>query len=231
MEGKATDKGFLTYLEQFISDHKKQLFDSVLQERTKKITVVLEDIFQPQNASSAVRTCDCFGIQDMHIIENQYRYELNPRVVLGASKWVHMNYYNALEHNTEACLTKLKSEGFKILATSPKENCLSIEEVDLSCKNAFVFGTELTGITEVAEQMADATVKIPMVGFTESFNISASVAISMYALSSRLKKETNNWMLTEKEQDEIRLHWYKSAVKNADIHEKEYLKSNFFDNL
>ena len=64
------DQAYLDFLYQFITDERKERFEEVLAYRTRHITVVLEDIFQPHNASAVLRSCDLTGIQDVHIIEN-----------------------------------------------------------------------------------------------------------------------------------------------------------------
>ena len=87
-------EALLEHLQTFITANKNQKFDEFIQHRTRYITVVLEDIFQPHNASAVLRTCDCFGIQDIHIIENQNKYTLNPDVALGSSKWINLYKYN-----------------------------------------------------------------------------------------------------------------------------------------
>ena len=139
--------------------------------RTRYLTVVLEDIFQSQNASAVLRTCDCFGIQDVHIIENRNPYEINPDVELGSAKWLNMNRYNKSGHNTLEAFTELRKKGYKIIATSPHKNDLMIQDLPIEHKIALVFGSEREGLSDIALQNADAFVKIPMYGFTESFNI------------------------------------------------------------
>src|SRR6478752_3793796 len=99
------------HLAQFISDHKKNGVERVLDSRTRHITVVLEDIFQSQNASAVIRTCECMGLQDVHIVENITKYHFNTRVLKGADKWMHLGRYkNENINNTEVCFAKLRSE-------------------------------------------------------------------------------------------------------------------------
>ena len=102
-------------LTDFFSENKRQLLDQNIQNRTKHLTLVMEDIFQSQNASAVLRTADCFGIQDVHIIENQYEYTLNPDVAMGSSKWVNYYRYNKKnQNNTIAAYDDLRKKGYKI---------------------------------------------------------------------------------------------------------------------
>ncbi len=190
---------------------------TVLGQRTRHLTVVLEDIYQPHNASAVLRSCDCFGVQDVHIIENLNTYEINPDVVMGASKWLNLYKYNNESFNTPSCFEMLKEKGYKIIATSPhKHDCLP-EELPLDQKTALVFGNEHKGLTHEARQMADGFVRIPMTGFTESLNISVSVAIFLYELTPRIRKNVKNWQLSEEEQTDILFEWITKSIKNADL--------------
>ncbi len=212
----------LNFLESFISGNKKNLFNRIIEYRTRYITVVLEDIYQPHNASAVLRTCDCFGVQDVHIIENRNIYEVNPDVALGSSKWLTLEKYNTANNNTLDTINKLKSKGYKIIATTPHKNDTPLCQLDLSKKTALLFGTELKGLSDIALENADAFVKIPMVGFTESFNISVSAAIILHQLTEKLRASDYNWQLTDKEKLDTRLDWVKNVLKNSDLVEEEF---------
>ena len=205
-------------LSEFFSENKRQLLDQNIQNRTKHITLVMEDIFQSQNASAVLRTADCFGIQDVHIIENQYEYTLNPDVALGSSKWVNYYRYNKKdENNTLLAYDDLRKKGYKIIATLPHENDVMLQDLDISQPIALVFGTEKTGLTETAIKNADAFVKIPMYGFTESFNISVSAALCSFYLTEKIRNtEGIDWKLSPEQQVEQKLYWSRQIVREAD---------------
>lgn len=209
----------------YVSTHKKELIEQVLKDRTRYLTVVLEDIYHPQNASAAVRTCDCFGIQEIHIIENKNKYEINPRVVLGASKWVDIIPYNeSAEDNTRSCIEHLKRNGYRIVGTSPGKNSKPIEDLTIDGKVALLYGTELHGLSQQAMDLSDEIVHIPMFGFTESFNLSVSVAISLNIVVNKLRQSAVSWSMEENEKAALRLAWYKKVVDRSEILEKVFLK-------
>jgi len=221
---KETKRKVLNHLSGIVTDQRLDLFNKIIQNRTKYITVVLEDIFQPHNASAVLRTCDCFGIQDVHIIENKYQYEVNPDVALGASKWLTLNKYNRKENNTISAFNSLKKKGYKIVATSPHGDDCLLDELPLDQKTALVFGTELNGLSHQAMAHADAFVKIPMYGFTESFNISVSASIILFHLTEKLKSSGIKWQLQENQKLDIKLSWFRSAIKRCELIEEEFLK-------
>ncbi len=218
------------FLSNYITDNRRELIEKVLAERTKYITVVLENIYQPHNASAVLRSCDCFGVQDVHIIENDNEYNINPKVVMGATKWISMHKYNEAENNTRAALQKLKTEGYRIVATSPHANDVELHDFDVTKgKAAFVFGTELTGISDIVKEEADEFVRIPMYGFTESFNISVSAALVLQHLSHQIRKENVQWQLTPDEYNELKYSWLKASIRRADIIEREFYKQSTND--
>jgi len=224
VSAKKSDISLLNHLLEFVSENKRNKFDEIIRFRTRYLTIVLEDIYQPHNASAVLRSCDCFGIQDVHIIENSNKYEVNPDVALGSSKWLSLHKYNSAEHNTRLCLDKLKSQGYKIVAATPHENGCLLDELPLDQKTALVFGTEMQGLTPIALEMSDAFVKIPMYGFTESFNISVSAALSLYHLTEKLRRSDIHWQLDKNDMLEVRLSWARQVVKNADLIESRFLK-------
>ena len=200
------------------------LFEKVIANRTKHVTVALENIFQPQNASAVLRTADIFGIQDVHIIENDNEYNVNPRVVHGASKWINVHKYNEKENNTLDCINKLKADGYKVYGTTPHTDDCLIQDIPLDNKVALMFGTELTGLSDIAMKNVDGFVKIPMYGFTESLNISVSASICLYELSKRLKISDINWQLSEDDKLDQLIVWAKKVIKDGTLIEKQYLE-------
>jgi len=212
------------FLSGFISENKRNKFEEIILQRTRHITVVLEDIFQPHNASAVLRTCDCFGIQDVHIIENNNKYEINPDVALGSTKWLSLYKYHSAANNTLDCLRHLKDSGYRIVATTPHKKDYTPETLPIDNKTALVFGTEMGGLTPKVLEMADGFVKIPMYGFTESLNISVSAALLVRSITERLHNSEIPWQLTEEESLDIRISWAKSVVKKADLLENEFLR-------
>lgn len=213
----------LKYLFEFITDERKERFLDVISKRTRHITIVLEDIFQPHNASAVLRSCDCFGIQDVHIIENKYKYNVNPDVALGSPKWLNLFRYNRSEFNTVDCLNSLKNNGYRIIATTPhKDDCL-MDELPLDNKTALVFGTELKGLTDTAIEMADGFVKLPMYGFTESYNISVSAALSLYEITRRMRASINDWQICDDQQTDILINWCLNSISKSDMLLRKFL--------
>lgn len=212
-------------LEKFVTDNRREKFLEVLKYRTRYVTVVLEDIFQAHNASAVLRSCDLFGVQDVHIIENRNVFDVNPDVAVGAFKWLDIFKYNKYNNNTLDAINHLKSQGYRIVATTPHRNDVELKDFDISRgKFALIFGSELPGISDIVMENADEFLKIDMYGFTESFNISVSVALVLHELIEKIHKSDLDWKLLEKEHQEINLQWLKNTVREADKVLKNYKK-------
>ena len=212
----------INHMSQFVSEQRIELFQRILYERTRYLTVLLEDIYQSQNASAVLRTCDCTGIQDVHIVEQRNDYEINRDVALGSDQWLTLHYHNKSSDNIGDAVFALKEKGYRIVATSPHSAGSTPASFDLGKgKAALVFGTELTGLSERALSLADEFLQIPMVGFTESFNISVSAAVILYSLRKRLEKSSVKWRIGEEEKKPILLDWLRSSIRmSAQIERK-----------
>ncbi len=206
---------------EFFSDGKRQLFDRLAPLRTRHLCIVLEDIFQSHNASAVLRSCDCFGVQDVHVVEQHNPFNPAGDVAVGSAKWVDWH-----RHSTTADAYKaLKDKGYRIVATLPHERDQMITDLDISQPTALVFGTELTGLSQQAIDLADAYVKIPMYGFTESFNISVCAALSLFSLTQRMRDDSRiDWQLNPEELLDLKLHWALQVVKEGDAVMKKLIE-------
>ncbi|MDR1023798.1 MAG: RNA methyltransferase [Prevotellaceae bacterium] len=189
-----------------------------LAERTRYITVCLEDIFQPQNASAVLRSCDAFGVQDVHIVEQRNRFTLYRDIALGSDKWLTLHRYGRLhEEPVAAAVACLRQKGYRIVATTPRKGSIPIDELDLQKgKVALMFGAEYTGLSGAAMRNADELVTVPMRGFVESLNLSVCAAIVLQQLSQRLRAQNIAWQLDSSEKEELLLAWLKKSVRRSD---------------
>ena len=214
-----------TYLEGFVTEKRKNTFKNILLNRTRHFTVVLEDIFQQHNSSAVIRSCDVFGIQDIHIIENKYHSKVSRHVAKGSQKWLNLNNYKEDKNNTKDCLTRLKNEGYQIIATSPHNNTCTLHDLDISKKSAFIFGVEKSGVSEEILINSDEILTIPMVGFTESLNISVAAAIILENLTNKLRNSNYPWRLSEKEQEILYANWLEKSINNVDEIKNRFFKT------
>ncbi|ATA88332.1 rRNA methyltransferase [Capnocytophaga stomatis] len=212
----------LSYLENFITEERKKRFSEILEYRTNHFTVAVEDVFQMHNTSAVIRSCEVFGVQQAHLIEQRFGKRLDAKIAMGAQKWVDTFRYD----NTQDCMDRLREKGYQIVATTPHKDAYFLSDFDISKKSAFFFGTEKDGLSKLVLNQADTFLKIPMVGFTESLNISVCAAIILQQLTENLRKSDVSWQLTEEEKMAIRIDWTKKSIRSVDDVMKRFYEIN-----
>jgi len=206
----------------YLTERRRKRILNALNNRTRRITVLLEDIYDPLNGNAVLRTADGLGIQDVYIAENRHAFNVHPKVSGRASAWLTLYRFRAaggiqkqdyrvkpegIQDATRQAYASLRSSGYTIIATSPRGNSISLRELDISKKYAIALGSEHWGLSDWAIENADMSVALPMLGFTESYNISVTAAMILHYLSERLRFETNDWGLTEKEKAALWETW------------------------
>lgn len=215
------DQELIEYLSGYVSENKKEKIARVLEDRTRHISLLLEDLYQPHNASACLRSSECLGIQDIHIIETKHEYRPNNDVALGSSKWLTLHRY----HQTSSCLDTLRTRGYHLVATSPDADGYDLKTLPLDRPVALLFGTEEKGLKPETLAAAESTLRLPMYGFTQSFNISVTVAMTLSRLVERLRESDIQWKLSEEEKQDITLSYYRRIIKRHDL-----LEENFWEN-
>ena len=210
-----TDLELLQALAPFVSDHKRALFDRLAPLRTRHVTAVLENSQGSHNASAVVRTCDLTGVQHMHVIEDQAAFRMNDEITLGSGKWVNVHRHGP-PSGREHCLDELRQLGYRIVATSPHASGSTPSTIDIDRPMAFCFGTEQDGLSDALMGSADEHLRIPMYGFTESFNLSVSVAIVLHTIMERVRASGIAWQLDEAEQVSVKLGWMRATIQHVD---------------
>jgi tRNA (guanosine-2'-O-)-methyltransferase len=210
----------------FLAAERRARIEEVLAQRTRCLTVVLEDIFQPHNASAVLRSCECFGLQDVHIVEQRYRYRVNTDVALGASQWLDLLHYrDPGADNTGRCLETLRGAGYTLVAATPNQCDCLLDDLRLEDRMAILLGTEEEGLSDQALEASQVRVQIPMYGFTRSFNLSVSAALILRELTRQMRASSLNWGLSEEEKLELRLKWYRRDLRGSELIEERFLQS------
>lgn len=206
----------------FLTEKRRERLQAALGNRTRRLTVLLEDIYDPLNASAVLRTADGLGIQDIHIAENRHAFNAHSKVAGRAASWLTIKKYRVnfantkvdfrikpegVQHSTAAAFAALKRDGYTVLATSPRGKSTPLRELDITKKYAIALGSEHWGLSDWAIENADASIALPMLGFTESYNISVTAAMILYYLSDRLRSETIDWGLSQKEKEQLWSDW------------------------
>lgn len=214
------NQDLLTYLEGFLTENRKEGFLRVLKNRTKHFTIAMEDVYQLHNTSAVMRSCEVFGVQELNVIEQKFGKRIDSEIAMGAQKWVDVNRFNTVQ----SCIDAKRAQGYQIIATTPHNDSCMLHEFDITKPSAIFFGTEKNGLSEEVIEQADGFIKIPMVGYTESLNISVSAAIIIQDITTRLRQSNIDWHLIEEEVLEKRLDWTRKSIKDIDFIERKYFE-------
>lgn len=215
-------QALIDYLLSYVTPNKKEKMEQVLAWRTRHVSLIMEDIYQAHNANAVVRSAECFGVQDLHIVEDRFKFKAAATVAMGATKWMSFHQYQSVEK----CFDTVRSQGYRIIATTPHLKAQSLYDLPLDRKCALVFGTENIGLTAYALEHADEYVTIPMFGFTQSFNVSVSVALCLQRIMHTLHNSAIAWQLTEQEKQDVMLEWLRRMVRGSALLEKRFFEKS-----
>jgi len=195
----------------FLVPERRARVDAVVAGRTRTLTVVMEAFCDPQNVNAVLRTCEAFGVQEIHAVEGPMKpWDRNKKISQNADKWLDVRRWRS----TGECLAHLKAEGFAIYATHLGEGSRPLGSLSFAGKVALVFGNERRGVSDEALALAEARYAIPMRGFVQSLNVSVAAAISLATAVERREAERGgHGDLTEREAAELRERFYVLAVK------------------
>lgn len=212
----------IDYLNEFVTPERRERIEHVLERRTNHIAVCIEDVYQLHNTSAVLRSCDVFGIQQLYVIEEQFGKRLDKNIAMGSEKWVDVHRFDTAKQ----CIDRLRSDGYKIIATTPLKTSAPLEDFDISEKSVICFGTEKSGLSPAIMDQADGYIHIPMEGFSESLNISVSAAIILHQLRSRLNESEIPWQLNMEQYTEKRLNWTMKSIRSIDDVLSRYTQEN-----
>lgn len=217
-----TTQDLIEYLSTYVTPARQRKIETLLAQRTRYVTTVLEDVSQSHNMGAILRSCEALGVQDIHYIGQNNEIKVNNAIAAGSAKWLDIIQYGTDTISPlEQCIKNLKQKGYSIVATSPHAT-MPLEKLSLDTKIAFLFGTEKDGLTEEAVDCADQLVALPMYGFAESFNVSVSVALTLYEVTARLRKSSISWQLSDQEKLKLKTDWMRNSAPNADALERRF---------
>jgi len=195
----------------FLLPERRERIDRAVASRTRTLVVVLEAFCDPQNVNAVLRTCDAFGVQEVHVVEGPMKpYDRNKKISQNADKWLDVVRWSS----TRACLDALRARGFAVYATHLAEGVKPLGALSFAGPVALVFGNERRGVSAEAVALADACYAIPMRGFVQSLNVSVAAAVSLaHAVERREVERGRHGDLAEDEAAALRERFYALAVR------------------
>jgi tRNA (guanosine-2'-O-)-methyltransferase len=152
--------------------------------RLSSVTLAVENLWDTHNVSAVLRSAEGLGLMDVHVVEHPQRFKKHRGITHGADRWLNVHRYSSatqvLDHLSEA--------GFLICAADVGAGCVPVTEVPVDRPLAVVVGSEKDGLSETTRERADMRFSIPMTGFTGSFNVSVSAAISLWEITRQRRE-------------------------------------------
>ena len=198
-------------LEPMLTPERIARIDAVLAQRLASVTAAVEDTYDPHNAAATIRTCEALGLQELNVIEPGARFSAAKGVTRGAHRWIDLHRWPSA---TQA-IDDLHARGFRVYATLPDAK-VSIEDVDVGSPLAVIFGNEHDGVSQSAIAACDASITVPMFGFTESFNLSVTVGLAMGRLAQRRRAFLGgHGDLAEVRKARLRARWFALRIRGV----------------
>lgn len=199
--------------EAFINARRRARIDEVVAGRTRTFTLVLEELGDPHNVAAILRSCEAFGVQDVHIVEHaRHGFRINPKISQGCDKWLDLHFHKSVA----ACFAALKADGFTVCVSDIAPGTEPLHALPLEGKLALVLGNEQDGVSLEACRLADRRFMIPMLGFSQSFNVSVTAAICLALMRERRREKGAAGALPAEEMESLRRRFYELAVKQGD---------------
>ncbi len=217
------ERALFNHLQEFLTQPRQAKFEEILGNRTRILTVVLVDLYQEHNASAILRSCEAFGIQDVHVVETENSFSTKQDIAMGTDRWLSIHRFGG-KHGLRNCFSKLKKRGYLTAATVLNPQSQPIQEVEFSREEplALFFGTEKEGLPQAAIDQADFCTYIPMHGFVESFNVSVAAALSLQTLTNKMRQTQSDWHLGQEDREGLWFDWTRRTIPNCDAIERRF---------
>ncbi|MBL0691416.1 MAG: RNA methyltransferase [SAR324 cluster bacterium] len=208
----------------FITDARKKKILEVINLRTSALTVVLEDLYQPHNIGACLRSCELLGLTKVHIVENRNPYKDNAAVSLGSAKWLEIIKHKiAKPADYQLMFKKLIHDNYTIVTTNLNQPSVEIGKLDLRKKIAVCFGSEELGLSPHIK--GDYNIKLPSFGFTQSYNVSVAVALTIFAWREAIKQQNITLNISKHEKIDLMLDWYMKIAPASEQLLNQFLTS------
>jgi tRNA (guanosine-2'-O-)-methyltransferase len=194
-----------------LTDERIARIDQVLAARLASVVTIVEDTYDPHNAAATIRTTEAIGLGELHVIETEQPFSVAGGVTCGAHRWVELHRWGTIE----AAVAALRERGFRVFATLPGAPH-TVDDIDVTTPLAVAFGNEHAGLTPAAVAACDGAIGVPMFGFTESFNLSVTVALAMSRIAARRRAAIGSLGdLDDQRRRYLRARWFALKLRGA----------------
>lgn len=203
----------LKKLPQYMTDERRRRLEEVASKRSLHMVSVLENIYDRGNVSAVMRSAEAFGFLQMSLIDKPgARFKASQRVTRGAEKWLDVKAFS----DAKTCVADLKKGGYQVWATDLGTE-QTIDTIDWSKPTAIVLGNEKEGISEEMRSLVDGRFRVPMLGFSQSFNISVAAALIFYRAHLETRALGEKAFLGEEEKRQVMANYFLRTFDNPEL--------------
>jgi len=194
-----------------LTDDRVARIDAVLAARLASVIPVVEDVYDPHNGAAVIRSGEAIGLQELHVIEPGERFQALAGITRGCHRWLDLHRWP----QATACVESLRGRGFTVLATTP-DAAVPVDQIDVSRPVAVIFGNEHAGLPASTIAACDGAVVLPMLGFTQSFNLSVSAALITSQLAARRRAFLGrDGDLDDTRRANLRARWFSLKIRGV----------------
>jgi tRNA (guanosine-2'-O-)-methyltransferase len=192
----------------YVTEARQQRIQQVISKRIQHVSVAVEAPANPHNAAAIIRSAEAFGLTQVHVIEALGTSLQAKATTQGAFHWLDIAHYQ----DTTTFIDQLHAQGIRIAAASMQGE-YTLSELPLEQPICLLFGNEVNGLSSLAQAQCDYLYRIPMVGMSESLNLSVSAAISLYDITQRYRQKlASNSDLTLSQQQALTAQYYLRSI-------------------
>jgi tRNA (guanosine-2'-O-)-methyltransferase len=175
-------------LEPLVTEARQARLKEVIARRLASVAVVFDRPYDPHNGAAVLRSCEAFGVQQLHVVERPGTpFSVARSVARGAEKWIDVTCH---AEPATAIGWALRA-GMPLVATHP-DGELAPHELGQMPRVCVVLGNEREGIAGELARACSARVRVPMRGFVESLNVSVTAAILLHAATQGRKGDLDS---------------------------------------
>ena len=159
-----------------MTPERKTRIEAVAACRQPDLTVFIERVHKPHNVAAILRTCDAVGIMTAHAVPGDEGLPRLNHTSQGAQRWVELQRHR----DTRSGLDGLRKSGFRLYAAHFSSSAIDFRAPDYTQPSAIIMGTEKFGVSDEALGLVDEEIVIPMLGMSQSLNVSVATALILY---------------------------------------------------
>jgi len=191
----------------YLTEARRARIESVLDGRMGSVHVGIESPTDPHNAAAVVRSCEAMGALGVHVIATDPGALHARSTTQGSFNWVKTHHH----HDLDAFLAAAGARGLRLYGGA-MDGSTPVTRLEVDAPFCLLFGNEHRGLSARAREACDVLFHVPMVGMSESLNLSVSAAVSLFEVMRRKRAAGVLGDLDDAQRRSLRACYYLNSV-------------------